>query len=924
MLKEYKPQEIEARWQRKWEADGLYRSTVDWSKPKHYALTMLPYPSGDLHIGHWFAMVPSDAHARWMRMRGYNVLFPMGFDAFGLPAEEAAISRNIHPWTWTYANIERMRAQLRSMGAMFDWEREAISCTPEYYRWTQWFFNRFYEYGLAYRGEALVNWSPTLQTVLANEQVIDGKDERTGQPVVQRLMTQWFFRITHYADELLRYDTIDWPEPVRKAQINWIGRSEGARVIFRSEDGDPIEVFTTRPDTLWGATFMVLAPEHPLVEKVTSQGQRGEVEAYRQQAAAVTEIERLSEAREKTGVFTGAYAINPVNQERIPIWIADYVMISYGTGAIMAVPAHDERDFAFARKYGLEVRVVIQPEGENLDGATMVEAYAGAGVMANSGPFNGTPVTEEKGRKNPGISAVIDWLKQQGIGKEAINYRLRDWLISRQRYWGCPIPMIYLEDGTIRAVPDDALPVELPDDVEFMPTGRSPLTYHEPFLNTTDSEGRPARRETDTMDTFMCSSWYQYRYLSPHYDQGPFDPEEAAYWLPVDIYTGGAEHATMHLLYTRFFTKAMRDMGLFASTIEAMKQHGRGPDGLFGEPMMMLRNQGQVLGAERKGDFVLASGHWDGGKLLAERVEVIDQEAAPETFDGIMGEITRRTENILTVDVGGTPRVVEVLPGATIVIPRIEGEARVEQLRHHLEIQRMSKSKGNVVNPDELVAEYGTDAIRAYLMFAFDWQKGGPWDPNGVRGVVRFLNDVWALITDDIPEREAVTQATGADERALRRKAHQTIRRVSQSLEDFSFNTGVSALMELKNLMQKYRTTSVVHSEAWGEAVQLLLVLMSPFTPHIAEELWAAIGGPYSIHQQSWPQADPEIAAEEQIVLVVQVNGKVRDRISVPTDIDEESARSTALASPAVQGFLGGKAPRRVIYVPGKLVNIVV
>jgi len=921
MNNKYNPQEIEPRWQQRWEADGLYRSRVDWSKPKHYALTMLPYPSGDLHIGHWFAMTPSDARARFMRMRGYNVLFPMGFDAFGLPAEEAAISRNIHPWKWTYSNVERMRRQLRSMGAMFDWEREAISCTPEYYRWTQWFFKKFYDHGLAYRGEALVNWSPTLQTVLANEQVIDGKDERTGQPVIQKLMTQWFFAITKYADELLDFEVLDWPEPVRVMQTNWIGRSEGAEVVFKTESGDEMPVFTTRPDTLWGATFMVMAPEHPLVEKITTREQREVVQAYITQAAKATEIERLSTEREKTGVFTGSYAINPVNQERIPIWIADYVLISYGSGAIMAVPAHDQRDFEFARAHGLEVRVVIQPEGATLDGATMPEAAPGAGVMVNSGPFDGTRVTEEKGRKNPGISKVIDWLEAQGIGKEAVNYRLRDWLISRQRYWGSPIPVIYRQDGTIDLVPEDRLPVELPDEVEFMPTGRSPLTYHEPFLNTIDSEGKPARRETDTMDTFMCSSWYQYRYLSPGYDQGPFDPEEGAYWLPVDVYTGGAEHATMHLLYTRFFTKAMRDMGVFEPTITAMKKHGRDPQGLFDEPMLMLRNQGQVLGAERQGDFVLVSGRREGDKLYARRVEVIDAANTPEHFDGVMGEIVRRTENILTVQHDETTTTVEVLEGAEVIIPHMEGEARVEQLRHHLEIQRMSKSKGNVVNPDELVEAYGADTVRAYLMFAFDWQKGGPWDPNGVRGIVRWLNDVWALITEPLPSANG--KADEAEVRALRRRVHQTIKRVTADLEGFTFNTGIAALMELKNMMQKARETPVAGTEAWDEAIRTYLLLMAPFTPHIAEELWAYIGRPYSIHQQAWPAADETAAAEEVVTLVLQVNGKVRDRIEVPADIEEGEARRRALASAKVQEHLNGREPKKVIYVPGKLVNLV-
>ncbi len=628
----YDPQAIEPKWQQKWADDELYRSKVDWSKPKYYALTMLPYPSGDLHIGHWFAMTPSDARARFKRMQGYNVLFPMGFDAFGLPAENAAVQRGIHPATWTHANIERMRGQLGSMGMMFDWERTAVSCEPEYYRWTEWFFKQFYESGLAYRGEALVNWSPTLQTVLANEQVIDGKDERNGQPVIQKLLTQWFFRMTKYADELLEYPDVDFPDPIKIMQTNWIGRSEGAKVTFRTEHGDhPIEIFTTRPDTLWGATFMVLAPEHALVDVITTEAQREAVTTYVAEAARATEIERTSEDREKTGVFTGAYAINPVNGERIPIWIADYVMISYGSGAIMAVPAHDERDFAFARKYDLEIRPVIKPDDAG-DDFCVSAAYAGAGKMIHSGKFDGTFSNGEKGRKNPAIDIVIDWLQEQGYGAELVNYRLRDWLISRQRYWGAPIPILYRADGSAEAVADDNLPVELPEDVKMTGVG-NPLAQNAGFVNATDASGKPARRETDTMDTFMCSSWYWYRYLSPHYGDFPFDPEEAAYWLPVDLYTGGAEHATMHLLYARFFAKAMRDLGMFEETQDIMRAHGRDDADVLneGEPWLMLRNQGQILGEERQGDFIRASGRWDGAtKLFADVVDVIDPREASE------------------------------------------------------------------------------------------------------------------------------------------------------------------------------------------------------------------------------------------------------------------------------------------------------
>jgi leucyl-tRNA synthetase len=917
----YDPAAIEPKWQAQWEADELYRSKVDWERPKYYALTMLPYPSGDLHIGHWFAMIPSDARARFMRMRGYNVLFPMGFDAFGLPAETAAIQRNIHPKTWTYANIERMRRQLRSMGAMFDWQREAVSCDPAYYHWTEWFFSRFFEGDLAYRGEGLVNWSETLQTVLANEQVIDGKDERTGQPVVQKMMEQWFFRITRYAEELLDFTPLDWPEPVRLMQTNWIGRSEGARVVFTSESGDPIEVFTTRPDTLWGATFMVLAPEHELVDKLTSDEQRPAVDAYRAQAARATEIERLSDTREKTGIFTGGYAINPANDARIPVWIADYVLSTYGTGAIMAVPAHDQRDFDFARQYGLAIIPVFQPEGDALDGATMDAAYIGPGVMINSGPFDGTPVTAAKGFANPSIGAVADWLAERGVGAKSINYRLRDWLISRQRYWGAPIPAVFAADGAIEMVPDAQLPVLLPDDVEFMPTGQSPLRHHAGFLNTSDADGRPARRETDTMDTFMCSSWYQLRYLSPTYDRGPFDPEEAAYWLPVDVYTGGAEHATMHLLYTRFFTKVMRDLGMFDEAARIMAEHGRDPSGQFDEPMVGLRNQGQILGAERKGDVILAYGQREGNKLVAARVEVIEPGTMTPGLrdDVVVGELMRRTENVLQVEAGGELFTVEVPAGAVVSVPAIAGDNTVNQLHHHLDVQRMSKSKGNVVNPDELVAQFGADTVRAYLMFFAKWDQGGPWSYDGIKGPQRLLQDVW-----EIGQAQHTPGDNATASRALRRKTHQVIRKVTRDMDEFSFNTSVAAIMELRNAILAAQREGGVDQAAWDEAVESLLLLLAPVSPHITEELWARRGLPYSIHEQLWPQWDDDVAREEQISLIVQVNGKTRDRIEVAADLSDDELRAVALASDKVSRRLDGQAPRQVIVVRGKLVNIVV
>ncbi|MEX1288278.1 MAG: leucine--tRNA ligase [Acidimicrobiia bacterium] len=903
---------IESAWQQRWEADGLYRSEVDWSRPKHYAVTMLPYPSGDLHIGHWYAMTPSDARARWMRMQGFNVLFPMGFDAFGLPAENAAMQRNIHPVPWTRQNIDRMRTQMRSMGCMFDWEREVVSCEPDYYHWTEWFFAEFARHDIAYRGEATVNWSPTLQTVLANEQVIDGKDERTGQPVIQKRMAQWFFRTTRYADELLDFDRLDWPEAIKTMQTNWIGRSEGAHVDFASPAGD-IRVFTTRPDTLWGATFMVLAPEHPFVGELTTDERRAEVEAYRQAATRRTELERI-ESETKTGVFTGGHATNPVNGEPVPVWIADYVLLGYGTGAIMAVPAHDQRDFEFARAFGLPVVPVIAPEGEEpLDGDTMDEAYVGPGTMVGSGPIDGVPTTLEKGRTNPSIAAAIDWLTEAGRGEETVNYRLRDWLVSRQRYWGAPIPAVYKEDGAVEILPDEALPVLLPVDVEFT-SGRSPLPDHLPFVATTDSVGNPARRETDTQDTFLCSSWYQYRYLSPHWDRGPFDPEEAAYWLPVDQYTGGAEHAVMHLLYTRFFTKAMRDLGHFDETAEVMAAHGRDPDGLFDEPMLALRSQGQILGEARPGDRLAVWGRADGDGLVADRVVVVTGDDPADA--ALVGELERRTERILTV--AGTR--VEVPEGAAVEIPGIEGDNDVSQLRHHLEIQRMSKSKGNVVAPDELVAAYGADTVRTHLMFGYDWEKGGPWDSQAIAGSHRFVLDVWRLGSEAYEPGDVDPAA----DRALRRSVHQTIRKVGRDLEAFAFNTAVAALMSLRNDLAAARRAATVSIEVWDEAVHTLLLLLAPIAPHVTEELWHRRGEGGSIHLQAWPDVDEAAAAEEVINLVVQVNGKVRDQVEVPAGATDAELEAAALASEKVAAWIDGKAIRKVVVVPGRLVNVVV
>lgn len=812
----YNPSDIEIKWQQRWEQDGLYHADIDESQPKHYALTMLPYPSGDLHIGHWYAMTPADARARFMRMSGYNVMFPMGFDSFGLPAENAAIKHNIHPREWTYTNIDRMRIQLKSMGAMFDWRREARSSDPSYYRWTQWFFLKLHEHDLAYKKESPVDWCPQCNTTLAREQVWGDKRlcERCETAVIKKNLNQWFFRSTNYAEELLDHDGLDWPETVKVLQKNWIGRSEGASVVFKTEDGDPIEVFTTRPDTLWGATFMVLAPEHPLVAKLTSTEKRPAVDAYIEEAIRQTDIQREATDKEKSGVFTGGYAINPVNGAQIPVWIADYVLMTYGTGAIMAVPAHDQRDFEFARKFGLEILPVIIPEGvEFIDANAMTEAIPAVGHMINSGPLTGTPAEKA-------FDAATDYLAARDLGSRAIIYRLRDWLISRQRYWGAPIPMVYCEKCGIIPVPEDQLPVILPDDVEWLPTGESPLKLH-PTWKYVDCPrcGGKGERETDTMDTFMCSSWYHLRYLDPKNDSWPFDQAEYDYWMPVDTYTGGVEHANMHLNYTRFFHKACRDMGIT-----------RGD-----EPMLQLRNQGQILGP-----------------------------------DG----------------------------------------------------QRMSKSRGNVVDPDDQIASFGADAVRAYLMFGYRWREGGSWSTDNIQGVVRWLHRVWTVVTEtsDMAGGRVDKQAV----RKLMRKLHQTIRQETYDLQNFEFNTVVSGLMELTNEIITAHEAGIGGSTEFKEAVAGLLLLMAPITPHIAEELWERRGNSYSIHQQKWPEFSAELAKEDEISLVVQVNGKVRDKITVPADIDEESARELALQSEIVQRFMAGKPPRKIIVVPGRLVNIVV
>jgi leucyl-tRNA synthetase len=813
MAQKYNPQEIEKKWQLRWAADHIYDVPTDNRRPKFYALTMFPYTSGDLHIGHWYAMAPADAYARFKRMHGYNVLHPMGFDAFGLPAENAAISHGIHPYDWTMKNIDNMRRQLKSMGAIYDWNREVITCLPSYYKWTQWFFLKFYDGGLAYRAKAPVNWCPRCQTVLANEQVIgEGACERCGTPVTKRELEQWFFRITRYAEELLDHSRLDWPERIKTMQRNWVGKSEGAEISFRLEDEGieqkEIRVFTTRPDTIFGVTFFLLAPEHSLVSRLTRSEHKAEVDKYTAWCRRQTEYERVALGREKTGVFLGSYVVNPINGERLPIWIADYVLPSYGTGAVMAVPAHDERDLEFAKKFKLPVRRVIAPPGQT--GDELGEAYAGVGTMMNSGEYSG--LSSEQG-----YEAICAWLEEKGWGKRTVVYRLRDWLISRQRYWGAPIPIIYCDKCGIVPVPEESLPVLLPPDAEFKPTGESPLKYCQSFVNTICPKcSGTAQRETDTMDTFMCSSWYFLRYTSPKTRVAPFNDGKVKRWLPVDLYSGGAEHAVMHLFYARFFIKALRDMGLVE----------------FDEPFVSLFNQGTII---YRGD-------------------------------------------------------------------------------------KMSKSRGNVIGSDEYVEKLGADAVRGYVMFIGPWELGGEWNDRGIVGISRWLNRVWSLVTTDYASHVVDPEA----EKELLHLTHKTIKEVTADLERFHFNTMLSSLMEFSNYLSRIKESGTVSGSAWREAIGGFLRLLAPTAPHLAEELWSRTGHPCSIHNQSWPEYDEDLAKEEEITLVIQVNGKVRDKVIVPASISEVEARELALGRERAKAYISGKSLARVIYVPKRVVNIVV
>ena len=815
----YNPKEIEGKWQARWEAEQIYHAPDNSYKPKFYNLVMLPYPSGDLHMGHWYNYSSADTYGRFMAMRGYNVMQPIGFDAFGLPAENAAIKRGIQARDWTLSNIDNMRKQLRVMGARWDWQREIVSCLPDYYKWTQWLFLQFYKHGLAYRTKAPANWCPNCNTTLANEQVLaNGTCERCGTVVVRKEIDQWLLKISAYAEELLHFKNIEWPEKTVTMQQNWIGRSEGAEIRFSIEiDGkqETIPVFTTRPDTIYGATFFVLAPEHPWVEKITTPDQRVVVDAYVQQAQHMTEIERMSTEKDKTGVFTGGYVTNPLNGERIPVWIANYVLMGYGAGAIMGVPAHDQRDFDFARKFNIEIREVIRAENEEpSDSATWTEARENLGVLVNSGPFDGTPAGEA-------IQRITKHIDEQGIGKHMVTYRLRDWLISRQRYWGAPIPIIYCpKDGTI-PVPEDQLPVHLPEHVQFKSTGESPLRYEEDFLHTTCPIcGGPATREVDTMDTFIDSSWYYLRYADPHNSEQAWSPEAMKLWMPVDQYTGGIEHAILHLLYSRFFTKALRDMGHLK----------------FDEPFMHLFHQGMILGS-----------------------------------DG----------------------------------------------------QKMSKSRGNVEAPDVYVTRYSADAVRCYMMFIGPFDAGGSFKAENLEGVWRFLNRFWNVVTEGWVEGNVNTQET-AESKAIEQLRHKTIKRVTEDVSHFRFNTALAALMEANNVLVKQQNEPVARTAAYRKTLETMMQLLAPMAPHITEELWHQTGHSESIHTTDWPVYDEAMTQDNTFTLVIQVNGKVRERIEVPASISEDEARKIALTNAKVAPFIGESTVQKVIYIPGRLVNIVV
>jgi leucyl-tRNA synthetase len=864
MNQRYHPKEIEGKWQRIWESQKLFKVTEDPKKEKYYLLEMFPYPSGKIHMGHVRNYSIGDVVARYKKMKGFNVLHPMGWDAFGMPAENAAIEHGVHPAKWTYENIDTMKNQLKRMGFSYDWDREFATCDVSYYKWEQLFFIKMYEKGLAYRRRSFVNWCEICKTVLANEQVMsDGRCWRghADDPgVTQKELDQWFFQTTHYAEELLEgCDKLSgWPERVLTMQRNWIGKSVGAEILFPLENSkEIIKVFTTRQDTVFGATFMSLAPEHPLairLSKGTPQEQavREFVERMRRQ----DKIKRTAETTEKEGVFTGAYCLNPMTKARMPIFIANFVLMEYGTGAVMAVPTHDQRDFEFAKKFGLTLIVVVQPEERKLDAETMTEAYEGEGFLVNSGQFNG--VYSFKARE-----MIAQYLGEKGLGGKRVGYRLRDWGISRQRYWGAPIPIIYCEQCGTVAVPERDLPVILPFNVEITGTGKSPLAGLKEFVETRCPKcGGPGRRETDTMDTFVESSWYFDRYACPDYDQGPLDKIRVDYWMPVDQYIGGIEHAILHLLYSRFFTRVLKEMGYVS----------------VDEPFTNLLTQGMVC-----------------------------KEVYECPKDGYL-----------------FPDEV-VVEGERILCRKCSNPISIGRL------EKMSKSKKNVVDPEHLIEEFGADTARIFCLFASPPEKDLDWSNQGVEGSARFLNRVWRLFYEQDPHLQNVKSLPFGEilegvYKSLQQKIHKTIKKVTEDIERFHFNTAISAIMELVNEIYVSEMKDRPDEISRGlirEAIETVVILLSPFVPHFSEELWEALGNQESILKTRWPDYDPAAALEDEILIVIQVNGRLRDRMTIPASFGEEEVKAWALKSERIRKLVEGKEIKRVILVPRKLVNVV-
>ncbi|MCS7298647.1 MAG: leucine--tRNA ligase [Spirochaetia bacterium] len=903
----YNFEEIEKKWQEIWERKGVFRSEVDSSKKKYYVLVMFPYPSGRIHMGHVRNYTIGDVVARYKKMKGFNVLHPMGWDAFGLPAENAAISKGVHPAVWTYDNIATMKSQLKRLGFAYDWSREITTCDPEYYKWNQWLFLKMYERGLVYRKSSAVNWCPDCNTVLANEQVIDGKCWRCGTEVEIRNIEQWFIKITEYADRLLEDHSKlgKWPEKVILMQKNWIGKSFGVVVNFKLDDGRDFPIFTTRPDTIFGVTFMAISPEHPLVDEFMKENPSIESEVKRMRKEDYKL--RTSEEYEKEGVFTGRYVENPLTGEKVPLWVANFVLMEYGTGAIMCVPAHDERDFKFAKKYGLPIKVVIQPSDKSLDPSKMTSAYTEEGIMVNSSSFSGMKSSEA-------IMKIIEYIEEKELGQRRYNYKIKDWLISRQRYWGTPIPFVKCEKCGYVPVPYEDLPVVLPKGVEF--TGRgNPLETNEEFLKVKcPSCGSMARRETDTMDTFFDSSWYYARYTSPKNDKEPFSKEESRYWLDVDQYIGGVEHAILHLLYARFFHKFMKDIGLVDSD----------------EPFVNLLTQGMV------------NKRWVGINMLLNALGLDEND----TIRTLTKKLSERYQNLKVNVVEDDRKIKDVLEEYHLtlasnisllfgVIGNSDGAWNdvISKLEEEIgESAKMSKSKHNTVDPDDMVRKYGADAVRLFILFASPPEKDLDWSDEGIEGAYRFLNRVWRLVVgklDTIKESKSFdyssVQNLSKKAKDLLTKINITVKKVGDDIErDFSFNTAIASLMELTNELYSFEPKDEVERSVFREGIEKLIALMYVFTPHIAEELWSLIGNELMLCESLWPSYDQRFLSYDTVEVVFQINGKVKAKVQVSIDITDEEIKQMALSNEVIRRSLNNSQPKKIIVVPKKLVNIVV